>query len=218
MSTIHNKHIRIPDYSLSEELFNSISHGVGALLSVGGLTLMAVKARGALAVTTACIFGSTMVLLYTISCLYHALPARLMGKKVLRVLDHCNVFLLVAGTYLPASLLGVGGALGWLLLAFVLLSAFCGILFNALDLDRYSLASVICHLLSGWSIVLGVPALKASMGLTGLLWVLFGGVAYSIGAVLYGVGRKKRYAHCVFHIFCLIGSFCHFWGIYRYLL
>lgn len=218
MDTLSRRSIRIPNYSLSEELFNSISHGLGALLSVGGLTLMAVKATGALAITTTCIFGSTMVLLYTISCIYHALPARLEGKKILRVLDHCNVFLLVAGTYLPAALLGVGGRLGLLLLALVLLAALLGVLLNALDLDRYSLPSVVCHLVSGWSILLGVPTLRRSMGSQGVTWILVGGIAYSAGAVLYGIGKKKKYAHSVFHVFCLLGSFCHFWGIYRYLL
>ena len=101
--------IRIPDYTLGEELFNSISHGIGAVFSIVALVLLVVKAHGVLAETAVSLYGSTMIVLYTISCIYHALSPNLEGKKVLRVIDHCNVFLLVYGTYIPAMLLGIGG-------------------------------------------------------------------------------------------------------------
>ena len=110
--TVVRRRIRIPDYTLGEELFNAISHGIGAGLSIAALVLMVIRAQGALAVTSVSLFGSAMILLYTISCIYHALSPRLKGKGVLRVIDHCNVFLLVYGTYIPASLLGVGGTAG----------------------------------------------------------------------------------------------------------
>ena len=114
MST-HALNIKVPSYTLGEELFNAISHGIGAALSIYALILMLLRAHGGLAVACVAIFGASMILLYTISCVYHALSRNLEGKKVLRVLDHCNVYVLVLGTYLPASLLGVGGALGWAL-------------------------------------------------------------------------------------------------------
>ena len=218
MAERKKKEISIPSYSLGEELFNAISHGFGALLSIAALVLMLIRARNALEVTTAAIFGTSMIFLYTISCVYHALSPGLRGKKVLRVLDHCSVFLLVFGTYIPASLLGVSGVRGWLLFGLVAFFTALGIVFTALDLERYQLAAVICQLLSGWSILMGVSNLRAALGLQGLIWMIAGGVMYSIGAILYGIGKNRKYCHSVFHVFCLLGTFCHFWAIYKYLL
>ena len=149
---------------------------------------------------------------------YHALSPGLRGKKVLRVLDHCSVFLLVFGTYIPASLLGVSGVRGWLLFGLVAFFTALGIVFTVLDLERYQLAAVICQLLSGWSILMGVCNLRASAGLQGLIWMIAGGAMYTIGAILYGIGKNRKYYHSVFHVFCLLGTFCHFWAIYKYLL
>ena len=218
MAERKKKEISIPSYSLGEELFNAISHGFGALLSIAALVLMLIRARNALEVTTAAIFGTSMIFLYTISCVYHALSPGLRGKKVLRVLDHCSVFLLVFGTYIPASLLGVSGVRGWLLFGLVAFFTALGIVFTALDLERYQLAAVICQLLSGWSILMGASNLRAALGLQGLIWMIAGGVMYSIGAILYGIGKNRKYYHSVFHVFCLLGTFCHFWAIYKYLL
>ena len=218
MAERKNKEISIPSYSLGEELFNAISHGFGALLSIAALVLMLIRARNALEVTTAAIFGTSMIFLYTISCVYHALSPGLRGKKVLRVLDHCSVFLLVFGTYIPASLLGVSGVRGWLLFGLVAFFTALGIVFTVLDLERYQLAAVICQLLSGWSILMGVSNLRAAVGLQGLIWMIAGGAIYTIGAILYGIGKNRQYCHSVFHVFCLLGTFCHFWAIYKYLL
>ena len=218
MAERKKKEISIPSYSLGEELFNAISHGFGALLSIAALVLMLIRARNALEVTTAAICGTSMIFLYTISCVYHALSPGLRGKKVLRVLDHCSVFLLVFGTYIPASLLGVSGVRGWLLFGLVAFFTALGIVFTALDLERYQLAAVICQLLSGWSILMGASNLRAALGLQGLIWMIAGGVMYSIGAILYGIGKNRKYCHSVFHVFCLLGTFCHFWAIYKYLL
>ena len=218
MAERNKKEISIPSYSLEEELFNAISHGLGALLSVAALVLMLIRARNALEVTTSAIFGTSMIFLYTISCVYHALSPGLRGKKVLRVLDHCSVFLLVFGTYIPASLLGVSGVRGWLLFGLVAFFTVLGIVFTVLDLERYQLAAVICQLLSGWSILMGVCNLRASAGLQGLIWMIAGGAMYTIGAILYGIGKNRKYCHSVFHVFCLLGTFCHFWAIYKYLL
>ena len=210
--------ICIPNYSLGEEIFNAVSHGIGGLMSIAGLTLLLIRARGPLAVISVSLFGAAMVILYVVSCVYHALSRRTEGKKVLRVIDHCNVFLLVMCTYVPVSLLGVGGALGWALLSGVSAFAVTGIVFNAIRVDRFKVLSVVCHLASGWSILLGVPRLLETMGPRGVLFLVLGGVLYSIGAALYGVGAKKRYVHSVFHLFCLAGTFFHFWAVYIYLL
>lgn len=218
MKNEKKREIQIPDYTIGEEIFNAVSHGLGALLGVVGLILMVIKAHGVLAETAVSLFGVAIVQLYTISCIYHALSPRLKGKKVMRVIDHCNVYLLVLGTYLPVSLLGVGGWMGWLLLGIVFVFSVLGIVFTAIDVDRYQLVSVICHLICGWSILIGIPGLLKSMGVQGLVYSILGGIMYFIGAILYGLGKKKRYRHSVFHVFCLLGTFFHFWGIYMYLL
>jgi len=210
--------IRVPHYTKGEELANSLSHGIAAALSVVALVLMTVKARGALAEATVSLFGATMILLYTISCIYHALPPRLEGKKVFRVIDHCNVFLLVFGTYIPFSLMAIGGWKGWLQFSLVAAATFIGITLSAVSLDRFTVSEVICDIVSGWSALLFIPELRASLGPAGLAWLIAGGVMYTVGSILYGVGSKKKYVHSIFHLFCIAGTFCHFWSIYMYLL
>ena len=210
--------IKVPHYTRGEEIMNSLSHGIGAAFAVVALVLMAVKAKTPLAVVTVCLFGASMILLYTISCIYHALPPRLEGKKVLRVLDHCNVFLLVFGTYIPYSLLAIGGAKGWLQFGIVAAATVIGVTLSAIAVDRFTVSEVICDIVSGWSALFFLKELRASLGPAGLAWLIAGGIIYTVGSVLYGIGSKKRYIHSIFHLFCLAGSFCHFWGLYMYLL
>ena len=210
--------IRLPLYTLGEEIFHAVSHGIGAGLSVAAMALLLIKAQGALAWVSVFIFGLSMVLLYTISCIYHSLSRRTEGKKVLRVIDHCNVYLLVWGTYMPVALLGVGGALGWALFGLTAAFTALGVTLTAISVDRFKGPQVICHLVSGWSILIGIPQLLQTMGSAGVRFLILGGVMYTVGSVLYGLGSRKRYIHSVFHIFCLLGTFFHFWGIYQYLL
>ena len=210
--------ISIPRYSLEEELVNSITHGFGAVCSVIALALMVAKAHSPLALGCACVFGVSMVLLYANSCLYHALPAASTAKRIARVADHCNVFLLVFGTYVPAALLGVGGTLGFALLGVVALFTAVGVAFTIVDVDRFGVVQVLCHLASGWSILAGLPQLIAAMGMEGFGFVLAGGVAYSVGAILYGIGKSRPYMHSVFHVFCLAATFLQLYAIYCFLL
>ncbi len=210
--------IRIPKYSLAEELINSISHGLCGIFSIVALVLMLVKATTALQYVTVSIFGTTMILLYVISCIYHALSPRLTGKKVLRVLDHCNVFLLVFGTYIPIVLLGVGGSLGWWMFVFVAIVSIIGITFSAINTDRFQVLEVVCHLLNGWSILIGLPQLLEHMHFGGVLLLLLGGISYSIGAILYSIGARRKYMHSVFHFLCIVGTVLQWLSIYLYLL
>lgn len=210
--------IKIPNYTLGEELFNSISHGIGAVLSVIGLILLVIKAHNPLPETAVSLFGATMIILYTISCIYHALSPKLEGKKILRVIDHCNVYLLVFGTYIPTALLGIGGLMGWIFFIFVFLATLIGIIFTCISIDKTQVIQVICHLVSGWAALIAIPKLLTTMGNGGLLYLILGGVMYTIGSILYGLGKKKKYMHSVFHVFCLLGTFCHFWCIYMYLI
>ena len=218
MAKEEKRRVKLPSYSLGEELFNAISHGLGAVLGVVALVLMVLRAHSALQEVTVCLFGAAMIVLYTMSCLYHALSPTREGKRVLRVLDHCNVYLLVLGTYIPVSLLGVGGAMGWVLFGVVCCFTVLGIVFSAIDVDRFQVVEVVCHLISGWSILFGIPGLLRTMSKEGLLFLVLGGVMYTVGAVLYAIGAKKKYRHSIFHLFCLAGTFFHFWSIYQYLL
>ena len=213
--------IQIPNYRLSEEIINSISHGIGAVLSIVAFLLLLVKAistQRPLAVVSSVIFGISMILLYTFSCIYHSLSKNISGKGVLRVLDHCNVYLLVFGTYFPLSLLGVGGGLGVFLLCVVGLFSFVGIFLTIIDIKKYQLLSVLCHLICGWSIVFGISSLLYHISFYGVVFLLLGGLFYTIGAILFGIGSKVPYIHCVFHVFCLLGTFSHFYCVYFYVL
>ncbi len=215
--------IRIPDYTKGEEVFNALSHGIGAFLGVLGLILLLEKASKAapdlrnLETVCAWIYGISMIMLYSMSCIYHALPKRSVLKRLFRVLDHCNVFLLVFGTYIPGVLIAVGGKLGWFLFSLVAVITAIGIILTLIDMDRFSKAAVACHLINGWSIVFGIPRLFRVMGLAGVLYIALGGGVYSIGAALYAIGRKKRYLHSVFHVFCIAATLLQFLGLYFYL-
>lgn len=212
--------VKIPNYSLSEELINSISHGVVAIFSIVGLIMLVIKAanKGAMAVTTVTLFGTTMIILYTISCIYHALSPKITGKKVMRVIDHCNVFLLVFGTIIPVALVGIEGYLGWIYFSIVALVTLIGIVFSAIDVDKNQKIEVICHLINGWSVTLFSKTLITNIGTVGFLFVVLGGVMYSLGAILYGIGSKKKYMHSVFHFFCIFGTIFHYLAIYLYIL
>lgn len=214
------REISIPKYSLSEELINSISHGIGAGFAIFFLVILIVKATkvSPLAIVCSCIFGVTMILLYTMSCIYHALSPRVRPKKVLRVLDHCNVYLLVLGTYIPIALLGIGGAWGWSLFGFVSFITLLGIIFTVIDIDKFVIFGIVCHLLNGWSVLLCVKILLANIGFIGVLFLILGGIMYSVGAVLYAIGANKKYMHSIFHFFCLAGTLFHFLTVYFYVL
>ncbi len=212
--------ITIPKYSLSEELISSISHGIGALLSIAALLLclvVAISHQDAYRVVSAAIYGATLILLYLMSTLYHALKVN-KAKRVFRVIDHCSIFLLIAGTYTPYTLVTLRPTVGWWLFALVWGAAIVGIVLNAVDLKKYSTLSLICYLAMGWVIVFAFKPLAEAMDKTGIALLIWGGVAYSLGALLYAIGAKKKYFHSVFHFFVLAGSVLHFFSILLYVL
>lgn len=208
----------IPNYTLGEELINSISHGIGALFSLIALILMIIKSDSVLEYITCTIFGTSMIALYTISCIYHALSPKISGKKVLRILDHSNVYMLVFGTYIPISLLGICGIKSVILVCFVGIITLGGIILTCIDIDKFQVAAVVCHLLNGWSALVGLNNLYDNIGFYGVLFLILGGVMYSLGSILYGIGSHVRYAHSVFHFFCIIGTVFHFVCVYLYIL
>ena len=210
--------IKVPKYTLGEELFNSISHGIGAGLAIAALVLLVVKANGALAETAVSLFGASMVILYTISCIYHGLSPRIIGKKVLRIIDHCNVYLLVLGTYIPICLVAIKGALGWTMFGVLTAVTVLGIILSWIDIDKFIVLEVICHLVNGWGSLFFMKTLINSITAVGVMYIIIGGVMYTIGSILYGIGSSKKYMHSIFHIFCMIGTFLHFIAIYFFVI
>mgnify|MGYP003310060535 FL=1 len=210
--------ITIPKYTLGEELVNSISHGVGAGLAIAALVLLIIRANSAIGVVTGVIYASIMIILYIISCIYHALSPRLTGKKVFRVLDHCNVLLMVAGTYTPICLSMLGGALGWTMFGIVWGVTILAIVLNCIDIEKYKKMCLACNLLLGWAALIIIKPLVAACPFNGLVLLIGGGVVYSIGAILYGLGKKKRYVHSIFHFFVVGASVLHFFMIYLYVV
>ena len=212
--------ISIPHYTLGEELMNSISHGAGALMGITALVLCIVKSCSPLdgyKLASGIVFGLTTTLLYLMSCLYHALKVN-RAKRVFRVIDHCTIFLLIAGTYTPYTLITLQGLTGWLLFGIVWCVGVLGIVLNAVSLKRFAKLSVACYVALGWVVIFASRQLISSLERPGLWLLLGGGIAYTVGAVLYGIGAKKRYFHSIFHFFCLIGTLLHFFSIYFYVL
>lgn len=214
------KDIKIPNYSLSEELINSITHGVFCLISIWGLVMLIIKASslGAIYVVSVTLYGASLVMLYGMSCIYYALSSKLMGKRVFRVLDHCNVFLLVFGTIIPVALLGIGGKEGWICFGIVSFVTVLGIVSSSIAIDRVQVLEVVLHLINGWSVLIYSKFLIENMTYAGFWLIVLGDVFYTVGAIIYGIGSKKKYMHNVFHVFCGIGSLFHYFAIYLYLL
>lgn len=218
--TTKTHRISIPRYSLGEELMNSITHGIGACLGIAALVLCIVKSCNPLdgyKLASSIVFGLSTTLLYLMSCLYHALKVN-RAKRVFRVIDHCTIFLLIAGTYTPYTLITLRGLTGWVLFGVVWGVGILGIVLNAVSLRRFAKMSVACYIALGWVVLFASRQLIASLAPAGLWLLLAGGIAYTIGAVLYGIGSKKPYFHSIFHFFCLIGTALHFFSIYLFVL
>lgn len=214
------KILKLPSYSLGEELLSSISHGVGTLLGVAALVLCVVRSvqhNDPWAVVASAVYGAALILLYCASTIYHALPVG-RAKKVFRALDHCNIFLLIAGTYTPYTLVALRGPTGWVLFGIVWAAAILGIVFNAIDVERFKVFSMICYLAMGWVIVFAFRPFLEVAGWPATWFLLSGGIAYSIGAILYAVGKRVKYLHSVWHFFVLAGSILHFFSIYLYIV
>ena len=215
------KKITIPKYNLCEELINSISHGLGVVLGIVALVLTiisAAKNHSTIGVVSSCIYGSTMIIMYLNSCLYHAFSPKLKAKKVFRVLDHCDIYLFIAGCYTPYCLCLIGGVKGWIIFGIIWFSALIGVLLNAIDLEKFQVPSVIMYLVMGWMIIFSYNSIRETLAFPGLVLLLTGGIAYTIGAILYGIGSKKRYFHSIFHFFVLAGSILQFLSILIYVV
>ena len=214
---------QLPDYTKGEEIFHMVSHIVGGGFGVIALVVcVAVAAvHGSVwGIVSSIIYGTSLILLYTMSSVYHGLRPN-MGKKVMQVLDHCTIYFLIAGTYTPVALCAIRPRFpgwGWVIFGIVWGVSAVAVVFTAIDLKKYAKFSMACYIGLGWCVVLAVKPTIQSVPMGGLVWLLIGGIAYTVGAVLYGLGRKHRYMHSVFHLFVLLGSICHFISIVGYIL
>lgn len=214
---------RLPDYTKGEEIMNMVTHIVGGGLGILILVACVLKAvfRGdGYDLVGALIYGVTMIALYTMSSVYHGLHPGT-GKKVMQVLDHCTIYFLIAGTYSVIALSAlreVNVWIGWGIFAFEWCATALCVTLTAIDLKKYNVFSMICYIFMGWCIVFFLPQTLQALTTTGFLWLLGGGIAYTVGAVLYGIGSKKRWMHSVFHIFVVLGSVLQFICIIVYVL
>ena len=214
---------KLPDYTRGDEIFNMVSHIVGGGFAV--LILIACIVVSALhgsipALLSSIPYGITMILLYTMSSVYHGLTHP-MAKKVMQVLDHCTIYLLIAGTYTPitiCSIRQVSPALAWSVFGIIWAMAALAITLTAIDLQRFKVFSMICYLGMGWCVIFAIKPTFQALGLIGFILLVAGGVFYTVGAILYGLGKKRRYMHSVFHIFVILGSLAHFFCIIFYVL
>jgi len=204
--------------TFGEEIANTVSHGVGALLSAGGAALLIGKAvvSGSMrAVVGMSLYGASLIALYVASTVYHAAkdPA---WKAKLRIMDHCSIFLLILGTYIPVALLTLGGSLGWILIALNTALAVLGIVLKFVDLNRFSKVCILLYVLMGWLVMPAFKTVVSVMPLSGVMLLLAGGLAYTAGIGFYK--SKKHYMHFVWHLFVLLGSVLQFICVWRYCL
>lgn len=213
----------LPDYTRGEELFNMISHAAGAAIGVGILSAcntVAALRHNVAGMVTGTIYAISVILLFTMSAVYHGLPVGV-SKKVMQVLDHCTIYIMIAGTYTPITVCAIAKenpALGWGGLVYVWVLATLAIILTAIDLRKYRVFSMICYLGIGWSTLFIIRTMYHALEAGGLTLLLAGGVLYSIGSILYVRGRSKRYIHSVFHLFVVAGCIAHFFCIILYVL
>ena len=203
---------------LGEILANAITHGVGAVLAVAGaVCLIAASLHGPARLVLSCsVFSGTLVLVYLCSTLYHSL-VRTRARHVFHILDHSAIYLMIAGTYTPFTLIALRGPVGWTLFASVWALAVAGIVFKSFAVGRFEMASSLVYLFQGWFVVFAIRPLVHAIGWHGIAWLGAGGVAYTLGIVFYAMDRR-RYFHALWHVFVLAGSVAHYFAILFYVV
>lgn len=209
--------------SMGEEIANAVSHCVGTLLAIAGTAVLIVRAAmqsTAIGVVSAALYGASLILLYCFSTLYHSITNE-RAKRVLQIFDHCSIYLLIVGSYIPISLVMIGKmcnkpALGWTIFG---INAFCmviGVLLNSINLNKYKKAALVLDVIMGWLIVCSIKYVYAMSGISGLVFLVLGGVMYTLGIIFYKM-KKVKYMHFIWHIFVLAGSILHYFFILFYI-
>lgn len=213
----------LPDYTRGEEVMNMVTHIVGGAFAIAAIPLLVIA--GALhgnpwAVVSGAVYGTTLLIMFTVSSVYHGLHKG-MAKRVMRIIDHCDIYFLIAGTYTPILLTSIrpdNPAVAWSIFGVEWGLTALAVTLNAIDLKRFEKISMVCYIGMGWCIVAVIRFAIQAMTMPGFMLLLYGGIAFTIGAVLYGVGKKVRYIHSVFHIFVLIGCVLQFFAILFYVM
>lgn len=206
----------LPTYTRGEDIFNMVSHILGGVLGIVAIVLCSVFAAihgNTYGVISGVIFGVNLTVLYVMSSIYHGLKPHRKAKKVFQIIDHCSIFLLIAGTYTPFALCTIreeSTALGWTIFGIIWGLAILGIVLNSIDIQRYKIFSMICYLLMGWLIIFKINIVFNKLGIVGFVLLLSGGIIYTLGAIAYGLGKKYKWMHSVFHIACILGSLLQF--------
>ncbi len=206
-------------FSLGEEISHSITHGIGALLSIAALIILVVFAsqqKDTLKIVSFSVYGASLFLLYLSSTLYHSLSFT-KAKNVFARLDHSMIYLLIAGTYTPILLVGLRDTLGWILFGIIWSLAALGIVFKNLFFGKNNFFSTMLYVLMGWLIVIAIKPVITTLPRGIFIWILGGGVSYTLGVIFY-LWNKQKYAHFIWHLFVLAGSVLHFFGILLYLI
>lgn len=210
-----------PAYTLAEELINSISHGTGALAAAGGMAVLIVFSAlqgDVWKVVSSSIYGATMIMLYTFSALYHSFTDGKV-KSVFRIFDHCSIFLLIAGSYTPFTLVTLREAtpaIGWTLFGVVWGAAIIGIVLNIVSLEKFKIFSMICYIAMGWAVVFAIKPLIANLAKGGIILLASGGLAYTVGIIFYAI--RKKYMHSIWHFFVLGGTILQYFAVLFYVV
>jgi hemolysin III len=205
-------------FTLGEEIFHSVTHGIGSGLSVAGLVILVVLAvlnGDVYQIIGFSIFGASLVLLYLSSTLYHGIQQP-RTKRIFKIFDHSAIYLLIAGSYTPFLLVGIRGTTGWTMLAVVWMIALIGITMKVLFIDRFQVLSVFMYLAMGWLCVFVFREMMASLPIGGIIWLAAGGILYTVGVIFYAM-QKIPYMHAVWHFFVLGGSICHYFAVLFFL-
>lgn len=215
----------LPTYSKGEEIFNMVTHivggGMGIITLIAG-TIIAILHHSGYALFSIFLFAASMIVLYTMSSIYHGLsPKKETAKKVLQVLDHCTIFALIAGSYTPFALCSFRNYdpyLGWGIFTLIWGFGILGIVLNSIDLKKYKVFSMICYLVMGWCIIFKSSLLPQLLSVPGTVLLVLGGIFYTIGAIFYVLGRTKKWMHSIFHLFILFGNLMHILCILIYVI
>ncbi|MDI9541241.1 MAG: hemolysin III family protein [Bacillota bacterium] len=211
----------LPDYNLAEELINSISHGLGAVFGIIVLILLIIKAiknNSVAQLITGIIYSFSLIALYTCSTVYHAVTNEF-TKKIMQIIDHCMIYILIGGSYTPilvCSIMKISPAKSIILLIIIWIIIAISIVLNSIDLHKYRVFSHVSYIVLGWIVLTILKDTYLALTHDGFMILLYGGIAYTIGAILYGIGSKIRYFHSIFHFFVLAGSIIQFISIYLY--
>ncbi len=213
------KRNEITGYSVGEEIANSVTHGIGVLLAILGLVMLVVFASlhgNAWHIVSCSIFGGTLLLLYLSSTLYHSIPSPKI-KRLLRVFDHSAIYLLIAGTYTPFTLVNLRGPWGWSLFGIVWGIALLGIILKLTPYAQLRGVSTTLYLIMGWTVIIAIKPMLAVLAPTGFTLLLLGGLAYTFGVIFYA-WKRLPYGHAIWHLFVLAGSCCHFFAVFYYVI